>query len=466
MGLLPAIDRLPDKILYVDGTEIKIANMTASPSFSTIYKTINLTPSGGVDNKITDCLNISTDINYDSAPNLDGYVATENVDTLTNSPIDSGAFYAYRKVLKTPSADGSGNIRDGAKIMVILYEMYPSPGRIWTRVYNTDSGWSPSWQSLSSGGSGGVTFDTTAGTACEGNDSRLSNARPASDVYSWAKASSKPSYSASEVGALSTGGGTITGDLQVNGDLGTNNGKVMLWSDSEGGNIQIISPNSVAYQMDAYNDNLRIYWYDASDTFHSITIDRNGEVYIPNVNNDLASKLSSYDSSITTLTTGHSKLNAWKVGTTSSTAFYKVTDLSTFRDSNNAYLVGEKGNYVFSISAFSDKRLKKNILNSNVNALDKINQIKYYSFDFKDESYGSHEDIGYVADELKEVFPECVVSVPQDKEKCGYDELLQVEDKGLIKYLGKSIQELSSIVNKQQEEINQLKEKINKLKED
>ncbi len=32
-------------------------------------------------------------------------------------------------------------------------------------------------------------------------DSRLTNARPASDVYSWAKASSKPSYTASEVGA-------------------------------------------------------------------------------------------------------------------------------------------------------------------------------------------------------------------------------------------------------------------------
>lgn len=45
---------------------------------------------------------------------------------------------------------------------------------------------------------------TTADTACAGNDSRLSNARPASDVYSWAKASSKPSYTASEVGAIST----------------------------------------------------------------------------------------------------------------------------------------------------------------------------------------------------------------------------------------------------------------------
>lgn len=40
---------------------------------------------------------------------------------------------------------------------------------------------------------------TTADTACAGNDSRLSNARPASDVYSWAKAASKPPYSWSEI---------------------------------------------------------------------------------------------------------------------------------------------------------------------------------------------------------------------------------------------------------------------------
>ena len=63
-------------------------------------------------------------------------------------------------------------------------------------------------------------FGTAAGTVCEGNDARLSNARtplahshkkadisdfptsmPASDVPSWAKAASKPSYTASEVGA-------------------------------------------------------------------------------------------------------------------------------------------------------------------------------------------------------------------------------------------------------------------------
>lgn len=41
----------------------------------------------------------------------------------------------------------------------------------------------------------------TGTTVCAGNDSRLSDARPASDVYSWAKAVNKPSYTLSEVGA-------------------------------------------------------------------------------------------------------------------------------------------------------------------------------------------------------------------------------------------------------------------------
>ena len=53
-----------------------------------------------------------------------------------------------------------------------------------------------------------------------GNDTRLSDSRPASDVSAWAKASSKPSYTASEVGAIPTT------------DKGANNGVATL--DSSG----------------------------------------------------------------------------------------------------------------------------------------------------------------------------------------------------------------------------------------
>lgn len=47
-------------------------------------------------------------------------------------------------------------------------------------------------------------FGSAAGTVCQGNDSRLSNARPASDVSAWAKAPNKPTYTPTEVGVIGT----------------------------------------------------------------------------------------------------------------------------------------------------------------------------------------------------------------------------------------------------------------------
>lgn len=67
-----------------------------------------------------------------------------------------------------------------------------------------------------SSGTISVTYGTAAGTACQGNDSRLSNSRPASDVSAWAKAAAKPTYTASEVGALATSGGTLSGNVTFN----------------------------------------------------------------------------------------------------------------------------------------------------------------------------------------------------------------------------------------------------------
>ena len=58
-----------------------------------------------------------------------------------------------------------------------------------------------------------------------GNDTRLSDSRPASDVSAWAKASTKPTYTASEVGAAASShnqaastitAGTLAGRVQAN----------------------------------------------------------------------------------------------------------------------------------------------------------------------------------------------------------------------------------------------------------
>lgn len=65
-----------------------------------------------------------------------------------------------------------------------------------------------------------VLYGSTANTACEGDDPRLSDARNAKDVYSWAKEPLKPTYTSSEVGAIdSTLKGSVNGvaELDENG---------------------------------------------------------------------------------------------------------------------------------------------------------------------------------------------------------------------------------------------------------
>lgn len=58
-----------------------------------------------------------------------------------------------------------------------------------------------------------LAIGTTAGTACEGNDPRLSDSRPASDVSAWAKNPTKPTYTPQEVGVISS---VISTDVNKN----------------------------------------------------------------------------------------------------------------------------------------------------------------------------------------------------------------------------------------------------------
>ena len=74
-----------------------------------------------------------------------------------------------------------------------------------------------------SGNTFSADFGTTSGKVCQGNDSRLSDSRPASDVYLWAKASTKPTYTASEIGA-----GTLAGRVQANASAMTTLGNAQV----------------------------------------------------------------------------------------------------------------------------------------------------------------------------------------------------------------------------------------------
>lgn len=53
--------------------------------------------------------------------------------------------------------------------------------------------------------------------------------------------------------------------------------KVAVWSDDEGGNVRIISPDGTKWEMDAYNNNLRIFCY-TDDGWEGIVLDKEGNV--------------------------------------------------------------------------------------------------------------------------------------------------------------------------------------------
>lgn len=90
----------------------------------------------GSDRLLTDVLIIDFK-NPTGEYNSYGVIATEDASKLLNSPVTDGAFYAYREVLTIKSA-----LKD-YKVIVRLTEAYPSPGRIWIKMYNPDtSNWS------------------------------------------------------------------------------------------------------------------------------------------------------------------------------------------------------------------------------------------------------------------------------------------------------------------------------------
>lgn len=110
------------------------------------------------------------------------------------------------------------------------------------------------------------------------------------------------------------------------------------------------------------------------------------------------------------------------------------------------YMHVETANYGnFGVSWWSsDIRMKSNIEDSDVDALELVNAIEHRSFDMN----GEHYPIGYIAQELEELDPQLVIKVPQSREVNGVsyftgDYRYQIDPNKVIPYLSKSIQQLS-----------------------
>ncbi|VSR02052.1 PblB [Streptococcus pneumoniae] len=89
----------------------------------------------------------------------------------------------------------------------------------------------------------------------------------------------------------------------------------------------------------------------------------------------------------------------------------------------------------------SDRRLKENITDTAVKALDKINRLRMVAFDFIENK--KHEEIGLIAQEAETIVPRIVSRDPENPD--GY---LHIDYTALVPYLIKAIQELNQKIEK------------------
>lgn len=113
------------------------------------------TPYGGRDNFMSNILHIDL-TNKDSYVNQAGVIAVEDASTLVNSPITSGAFYAYREVLFSDNPTGGL-----PKCIVRLTQAYPHHGTIMTNIYDPNYGYWIGWEWFNPPLQLGVEYRTT-----------------------------------------------------------------------------------------------------------------------------------------------------------------------------------------------------------------------------------------------------------------------------------------------------------------
>ena len=107
--------------------------------------------------------------------------------------------------------------------------------------------------------------------------------------------------------------------------------------------------------------------------------------------------------------------------------------------------VGE-GTVKYWMDQKSDKRLKENITDTAVKALDKINRLRMVAFDFIESK--KHEEIGLIAQEAETIVPRIVSRDPENPD--GY---LHIDYTALVPYLIKAIQELNQKIEKMEKTI-------------
>ena len=247
---------------------------------------------------------------------------------------------------------------------------------------------------------------------------------PASDVYAWAKASSKPSYIYSEVGAAAadhTHSNYLTGitKAMVTDALG-----YTPYSNKGGTVSGSINCTATITAVNFLSENKGVYI-------------NNNTLQLGNDNN-LGGILDIYK-------------NSYKNRLVANTS---LTSAATI------YLPDKSGTLTLTSS---DIRLKENIKDTTVNGLETINKIKIRQFDWNNnEENGNdrntHQDIGFIADELEELDSRLAVGGGENED--GEMNIKSVDTFYLMGYVVKAMQELDSKIELLKSENESLKNEL------
>lgn len=126
---------------------------------------------------------------------------------------------------------------------------------------------------------------------------------------------------------------------------------------------------------------------------------------------------------------------------------YNITKITREQDDNGPYIAfrSPSGDTYTRAQPWSDKRLKSNIVTSTVDALDAINKLNVYEYDFKKDSTEYHKNIGLIAQEIGQYLPDA------------HDKIDGIETYSpffFVPYLVKAIQQLSTKVEDLERKLN------------
>lgn len=126
---------------------------------------------------------------------------------------------------------------------------------------------------------------------------------------------------------------------------------------------------------------------------------------------------------------------------------YNVTKITREQDDNGPYIAFRSpyGDTYTRAQPWSDKRLKSNITETKVDALDAINKLNVYEYDFKKDSTEYHKNIGLIAQEIGQYLPDA------------HDKIDGIETYSpffFVPYLVKAIQQLSTKVEDLERKLN------------